>query len=171
MECQLLQQVRESDAINRAGARVIPSYHPPPRPGCLWCCSHRSAVLGRVFLPLGMVQLCSLSQQREAVLTLSGWECSLSTQHGGMDVLLPQTNAALAGISSFQLIPLQPMDLGSVGSKGSCMGTAVSLARPLWSGCRSFSSSSMFPKGEKRILRLLSSAFKNIRHFSLKELV
>lgn len=132
--------------------------------------------LGRVFLALGMVQLCSLSQQQrgeqpEAVLTLSGWECSLSTQHGGMDVLLPETNAALAGISSFQLIPLQPMDLGSVGSKGSCMGTAVSLARPLCFGCRSFNSSSMFPKGEKRILRLLSSAFKNMRHFSLKELV
>lgn len=38
-----------------------------------------------------------------------------------MDVVLPQTNAAFAGISSFQLILLQPVDLGSVGSEESSM--------------------------------------------------
>lgn len=157
MECQLLQQIRESDPINTVGARVIPVISLPLGlavygdgatevkcwEGCSWlwercsCASHPSSSVGR---------------QREPVLTLLGWLCSLSSQHGGMDVLLPQTNAALAGISSFQLIPLQPMDLGSVGSKESSVGTAVSLAQPLCSGCRSFSSSSSFPKGEKRIL-------------------
>lgn len=176
MECQLLQQIRESDPINTAGARVIPSYQPPPRPGCSRRWSHRREVLGRLFLALGMVQLWFTSQQQCGE---AAWSCAhivelvmLSQQPArGMDVVLPQTNAALAGISSFQLIPLQPVDLGSMGSEESSMGTAVSLAWPFWFGCRSSSSSSTFPKGEKRILCLLSSAFQNILRFSLRGLV
>lgn len=89
-----------------------------------------------------MVQLCSHCEVSDALSALStgGWMC-----------LTPDKNAALAGLSSFQLIPLQLMDLGSVGCKKSCVGTAGTLEQPLWVGCRSFSSSStFFPKGEKK---------------------
>lgn len=85
-------------------------------------------------------------------------------------MVLAQTNAALRGINSFQLIALQPIDLATALSReNGCMGMATSLASctaALVFGRSGFSSSSVFahfPETENKTT--LTSAISTLNLF------